>query len=194
MGLDEHCWPILVHRFLATDWTAIWGSRRWQASRHRGLGWCQNGLLQCLHAVCLPTVDGQPDWTVPVWEWGGQSLINWWNPLGIRNPLRAYIQLSGKLLQSPSSPTLTVILTGTAAAPATATTPLATVQVEEHQELQEVPSMALRCLEPTMQRWDTATTMAGTGVPQRTLHPGGVLETVVERGVPGYFCWVVGHF
>ena len=109
------------------------------------------------------------------------------------NPLRAYIQLSGKLLQSPSSPTLTVILTGTAAAPATATTPLATVQVEEHQELQEVPSMALRCLEPTMQRWDTATTMAGME-DRLSLLLEGALEIVVERGVPGYFCWVVGHF
>merc|ERR1719151_596864 len=38
-----------------------------------------------------------------------------------------------------------------------------------HQVLQGDPSMALQCLEQTMQRWDTATTTAGTGVRQRTL-------------------------
>lgn len=68
---------------------------------------------------------------------------------------------------------------------ATATTPLAAGQEEAHQVLQEDPSMALLCLEQTMQRWDTATTTAGTGARQRTLPPEGVLETVEEREAPG---------
>merc|ERR1719278_1171954 len=70
------------------------------------------------------------------------------------------------------SPSLGVALTaiGTVGL-ATATTPLATGQEEAHQVLQEDPSMALLCLEQTMQQWDTATTAAGTGARQRTLPP-----------------------
>ena len=83
-----------------------------------------------------------------------------------------------------SSPALTVIPIGTAVRE-TATAPPGMGQVGVHQAPQGDLSMALLCREPTMLPWDTATTMAGTGVPQRTLHPGGVLETVVERGVPG---------
>jgi len=67
----------------------------------------------------------------------------------------------------------------------TATAPPGTGQAGVHRAPQGDQSMAPLCREPTMLPWDTAMTMAGTGVPQRMLHPGGVLETVVERGVPG---------
>ena len=84
----------------------------------------------------------------------------------------------------PSSPALTVLPIGTAV-PETATALLEMGRAEVHQAPQGGQSMALLCREPTMLPWDTATTMAGTGVPQRTPHPGGVLETVVEREALG---------
>merc|ERR1719295_1745657 len=75
------------------------------------------------------------------------------------------------------SPSLEIVL-------ATATTPLATGQVEVHQAPQGDPSMVLLCREPTMQQWDTAMTMAETGGRLRTPRPGGALEIVEGREAP----------